>query len=142
MPYSFDTDDDADFNYGPCEDSEDCGCAETGEGDESWRQGDLTLTLYRPIEGQEEPLFLTVVVVGGVAPWATCLCGHVVTGPPHEDHALTCCGVRENTLPWNDGDYWVLEAVDEDGNPVTLTPTEYRDMLATAAATPPGMQVF
>lgn len=140
MPYSFDTDDaDADLNYDPCED---CGGVEACEDNESWRQGDLTLTLYRPVEGQEEPLFLTVSVVGGVAPWATCHCGHVVTGPPHEDHALTCCGVQESTLPWNEGDYWVLEALDEDGNEVVLSPSEHRDMLATAAATPFGMQVF
>jgi hypothetical protein len=138
MPY-FDTDHDVDPNYGPCED---CDCAETGEEREAWRQGDLVLTLYRAVEGQDEPLFLTVVVVGGATPWATCHCGHVVTGPTHEDYTLLCCGVQENTLPWNDGNYWVLEAVGEDGGSVTLSPAEYRDMLATAAVMSPGMRAF
>ena len=136
MAYPFD----ADFDYDPFDGDLDGDL--DGEGGESWRQGDLTLTLYRPVKGQPDPLFLTVSVVGGVAPWATCHCGRVVTGPPHEDYTLTCCGVREGTLPWNDGDYWVLEALDEDGNDVELTPPEYRDMLATAADIPPGMQVF
>lgn len=141
MPYSFDTDDDADFDYGhePDHDAEqDC----DGEPDESWRHGDLVLTLYRPVENEPDPMFLTVAVVEGAAPWATCHCGRVVVGPPHGDYVLTCCGVREDTLPWNDGNYWVLEAWDEDGNPVTLSPSEHRDMLATAADTSPAMQVF
>jgi len=98
-------------------------------------EGDVTVTVYRPVEGQEEPLFLTVSLVAGDAPWATCRCGKVVVGPPN-DLILSCCGVAESTLPWNDGSYWVLDALDEDGNDVTLSPSEYRDALATATAYP------
>lgn len=104
--------------------------------------GDLVLTVYRPVEGHEDPMFITVSVVAGDAPWATCRCGRVVTGPPNSEFILPCCGVSEGTLPWNDGNYWVLDSFDEDGNPVTLTPPEYRDMLVTAADTSPAMQVL
>lgn len=148
MPYPFDNDEaDLDTDYAPeydpeCDTGEGCEDDEACEDNESWRRGDLTFTLYRPVEGEPDPIFLTVVVVGGTAPWATCHCGRVVTGPPHPEHTLTCCGVQEGTLPWNDGNYWLLDAVDEDGNSVELSPSEHRDMLATAAVTPPGMQVF
>lgn len=104
---------------------------------ESWQQGDVTVTLYRPVDYDPDPVFLTVAAVRGDAPWATCHCGRVVTGPPHEDYTLACCGVAESTLPWNDGDYWVLEALDEDGNPVVLSPSEHRDMLCAAAVALP-----
>lgn len=99
-------------------------------------EGDVTVTVYRPIEGQEEPLFLTVALVEGCAPWAACHCGKVVVGPPHPDFILPCCGIAEETLPWNDGSYWVLDALDEDGFDVTLSPSEYRDALDSAADNP------
>lgn len=123
-------------------------CMEEQDGSEEdsdkseYMRGDLVLTVYRLIEGHDDPMFITVSVVEGDTPWATCPCGRVVTGPPNSNFILPCCGVSEGTLPWNDGNYWILDSFDEDGNPVTLTPPEYRDMLVTAADTSPAMQVF
>jgi hypothetical protein len=99
-------------------------------------EGDVTVTVYRPLPGVMDPVFLTVALVAGDAPWATCHCGKVVVGPPHPEYFLPCCGVAETTLPWNDGSYWVLDAVDEDGNDVLLTPSEYMDALQTATDCP------
>lgn len=121
--------------------SEDDGSEDDGD-KSAYIPGDLVLTLYRRIVGQDDPMFITVSVVEGEAPWATCRCGRVVTGPPNAEFILPCCGVSEGTLPWNDGNYWVLDSIDEDGDPTTLTPSEYREMLVTAASTPPAMQVF
>jgi hypothetical protein len=103
---------------------------------ETWAHPDMVVTVYRPIPGCMDPLFLTVGLVAGDAPWATCHCGKVVTGPPHPDFKLTCCGVAETSLPWNDGDYWVMDAADEDGKDVVLTPAEHRDALNVAKDSP------
>lgn len=91
--------------------------------------GDFAVTIYRAVEGSPEPMYLTVEVVEGDAPWAICNCGKVVVGPPQQGQSLRCCSAKETDLEWQAASYWVLDAFDEDGNTVELTPDEYRSAL-------------
>lgn len=61
-------------------------------------------------------------------PWAECN-GRVVLGPPPEEKTLTHDGVDMSSLAWKVDDYWVVEALDESGNEVTLTAAEYATVL-------------
>lgn len=60
-------------------------------------------------------------------PWANCN-GRVVIGPPTEG-VLTHDGVDMSELEWEAADYWVIEALDESGTEVVLTPDEYASVV-------------
>ena len=71
-----------------------------------------TITAYLAIGGEQFP-------------WAECN-GRVVIGPPPSEGTNTSDGVSMDSLAWEVADYWVVEALDEAGAEVTLTPDEYR----------------
>lgn len=64
-------------------------------------------------------------------PWAECN-GRVILGPPPEETTLTHDGVDMSTLAWTVSDHWVVEALDESGSEVTLTPEEYAAVMQDA----------
>tara|TARA_R110000824_G_scaffold178951_2_gene358966 strand:+ start:827 stop:1174 length:348 start_codon:yes stop_codon:yes gene_type:complete len=67
---------------------------------------------------------------GGEAfPWAS-LNGRVIVGGP--DGAHTSDGVSLSSLEWHTNRFWVVEALDIEGDEVTLDPTQYAEALAKA----------
>ncbi len=78
---------------------------------------DKTIVLHR--EGQQITIHLAA---GDQFPWAVCN-GRVVLGPPDGTH--TSDGVPLDSLEWKSASYWVMQAVDPEGNDVELSPEEY-----------------
>lgn len=64
-------------------------------------------------------------------PWAA-HGDRVIIGPP--DGTRTSDGVPLNSLTWNTHPYWVVEALDEQGEVFQLTPEQYREALRQAAS--------
>jgi hypothetical protein len=61
-------------------------------------------------------------------PWANCN-GRVVIGPPPPESVITHDGVDMRELEWEASDYWVVEALDSEGNETILTPDEYASVV-------------
>lgn len=66
---------------------------------------------------------------GELFPWAPHK-GGVVMGPPMEE-VLLYDGTPMVSLPWSVNEYWVVDAVDEEGNSVQLTPEEYLSVVTS-----------
>lgn len=84
---------------------------------------DETLILNLP-DGKK---FILLAEVGARFPWAEDK-GRVVFGPPIEETDM-------ESLAWETHRYWVIDALDEDGVSVTLTPEEYRVAVEAAEET-------
>jgi len=76
----------------------------------------------RSIHREETQITVHLAMGGDRFPWAVCN-GRVVIGPP--DGTLTSDGVPLDSLEWSVDYYWVIDAMDAKGNPVSLTPEEY-----------------
>lgn len=81
---------------------------------------DETLVLAAP-KGE---IFVLLAECGFRFPWANDG-GKVVFGPPIE-------GTDMEDLSWETHRYWVVEALDENENPIELSPEEYRLAVETA----------
>lgn len=88
---------------------------------------DLRIDLQR--EGQTITAYLAEG--GEKFPWAECN-GRVILGPPPEEKTLTHDGVDMGSLAWTVSNHWVVEALDESGAEVTLTPEEYASIMDDA----------
>ena len=87
-------------------------------------QCDKTVQMMRkhPEPHVINPITIRMSKGGAKFPWAVCN-GRVVLGPPDGTH--TSDGVPMDSLDWNVNDYWVVDAVDAEGNEVRLTPDEH-----------------
>ena len=81
----------------------------------SIQRGDTAIAVYLSRGGEQFP-------------WANCN-GRVVIGPAPSESTLTHDGVDMRDLEWEVSDYWVVEALDSDGNETSLTPDEYASVV-------------
>lgn len=89
---------------------------------------DATVTL----DTAEHGLLVVHLAGGGEQfPWAIHK-GRVIIGPP--DGTLTSDGASMDNLDWNSDPYWVIEALDVNGDPVDLNPEEYAKAIQMALA--------
>lgn len=51
----------------------------------------------------------------------------VLLGPPTEDVVVD--GITLDSMSWTVSPYWVIEAIDAQGNEITLTPSEYQSVV-------------
>lgn len=91
-------------------------------------QFDAVVNLTDPIRGK---LIVNLARGGEQFPWAA-HGDRVIIGPP--DGTRTSDGVPLNSLTWNMHPFWVVEALDEEGEEVQLTPTQYAEALNLASA--------
>lgn len=83
---------------------------------------------HRAIQRGSQTLSVYLAQGGEQFPWANCN-GRVLLGPPPIEETLTTDGVDMRDLKWEVADYWVIEALDESGSEVTLTPDEYASVV-------------
>ncbi len=93
------------------------------------------MSAYRPDRTVSLPLDsghqLRVHLARGGAqfPWAAHN-GKVIIGPP--DGTSTSDGTPLHSLDWHTNSFWVIEALDENGEPVELTADQYSLALSMA----------
>jgi hypothetical protein len=80
------------------------------------------------IQRGEDTIAIYLCHGGEQFPWAECN-GRVLIGPPPEEATMTHDGVDMSSLNWEVSDYWVIEAIDESGSEITLTPEEYASVV-------------
>lgn len=96
-------------------------------------------TAYKPdaiVNLETERGLLTVYLAEGGEqfPWASHK-GQVIIGPP--DGTCTSDGTPMDRLEWNIDPYWVVEAMDTEGNAVELDPNQYAQAVQEAIAQGP-----
>lgn len=96
-------------------------------------------TAYKPdaivnLETERGPVTVYLARGGEQFPWAAHK-GRVIIGPP--DGTLTSDGVSMRSLDWHIDPYWVVEALDEEGNAVDLDPYQYESAVQMAVAKDP-----